>query len=135
MSEQEPETLIEQNGYIYKLMLSKEETRQREKEAEEKLERNFKAFVAKIGTEQYNFLYKNKAVLEVRHGGNYPTQTFYDFYNNLTWWTDEYTDSPKKHFGDTDWYSYDGELTRQFASDEVHKAIADYYFELLGGAK
>jgi hypothetical protein len=133
MGKPEPEKLIEHNGYVYKLMLSKEEQNRLDTEAEEKLERNFKAFVAKLGTELYEYLHQNKIVLSVGSGGNYRITTFYDFYNDLTWWQDEYTVGDKKHFGDKDWYNYSGDFSRseEYITTEIYKAAADYLLQLV----
>lgn len=131
MSNTEPDKLIERNGYIYKLMQSKEEQQVADKEAEEKLERNLKAFKAKIGGSLYDYLHEQKAVVEYVSGGNYSSTTYFDFYNNLTWSEYEYDTSKKEHFGETDWYNYDGSLSRNFADAPVYKAIADYLLSKL----
>jgi hypothetical protein len=129
----EPQDLIEQNGYIYKLMRSKEEQLKSDEEAEAKLERNFKAFRAKIGGELYDYLHDQKAIVKYISGGNYSSTTYFDFYNNLTWAEYEYDTSEKKHFGETDWYLYDGSLNNNFASAPVYKAIADWLLHKVDG--
>lgn len=127
----EPETLIESSGYIYKLMVSKEEQLKIDKEKQEKLERNFKAFKSKLGGDLYNYLAKDKAVISYRSGGHYSSTTYFDFGDNTTWSEYEYDSSPKEHFGDTDWYNYDGSMMSNFATAPVYEAACEYLLNKL----
>lgn len=127
----EPQNLIEYDGYIYKLMLSKEERLKLDKEAEEKLERNFKAFKAKLGGKLYEYLKSNKAICEYISGGNYSSTTYLDFGNDISWVEYEYDAAEKKHFGEQDWYQYDGSLKDNFVSAYIYKAIADWMLDKL----
>lgn len=130
MSNEKPDTLIQSQGYVYKLLTSKEEQLEIDKRKEKERLANLGAFKAKIGTEQYEYLKSNHVVLEASHGRNYTVTDHYDFGSELHWWTDEYTTSDKKNFGDTEWYAYNGgELNNQYVTSLIHKAIQDYYFE------
>lgn len=129
MSNTNPDKLIESNGYIYKLLNSKEEQKEIYARKEKERLSNLGAFKAKIGTEQYEYLKSNHVVLEIPHGGNYPVDSHYDFGNEQHWSSDEYSSSDKKNFGDENWYVYNGgELNNQYVTTMIHKAIQDYYF-------
>lgn len=124
-----PDTLIESNGYVYKLLTSKEEQMRLDNEAEKKRVRNLGTFKSKIGSEQYEYLHTNNVTIKYEGGSNYRVVYFYDFGAELYWSQDEYSTSDKKNFGDKDWYTYDGTaFNNQYTDTPIHKAIQDYYF-------
>lgn len=127
----EPDALIEHGGYVYKLLTSKEEQIKIDERKAKERERNFGAFKQKIGTNQYDCLHDKGIILSYRTGGNYSVEVSFDFKNNLTWTSDEYSDSDRKHFGDTDWYTYDGRLENTFVTTPIHKMLQDYFFNEL----
>ena len=132
----EPEKLIEHNGYVYKLLISKEERLKIDEEKEKGRLRALGAFKQKIGTDVYEYLKTKGLTLSYRTGGNYSVEVFFDFKNEETWTQDEYSSSEKKNFGDTDWFTYDKtELNNQFVSSAVHKMIADYLFKQIAPNK
>lgn len=125
----QPATLIESNGYIYKLVNSKEELIKRDEEKEKGRVRALGAFKQKIGTEIYNYLQGNRVTLSYSTGGNYSVDVYFDFQNEETWTKDEYSSSEKKNFGDTDWFTYDKtDFSNQFVTSAIHKVISDYLF-------
>jgi hypothetical protein len=127
----EPDKLIEHQGYVYKLLNSKEEQKEIDKRKLEERNKAFGAFKQKIGTRQYEYLHANEITLSYTTGGNYSVTVYFDFKDNLTWTTDEYSHSEKKHFGDTDWYSYDRiDFNNSFVTAAIHKMLQDHFFEL-----
>lgn len=130
---QEPDKLIEINGYVYKLLQSKEEQLKRDERQEKKRIANLGAFQQKIGSDLYRFLKSDNAVVKYHNGGNYWTNHYYDFGADQYWWEDEYTTSEKVNFGAVkDWYGYnDGDFRSNFVDATIYKAIADYLFEIL----
>lgn len=132
----EPDKLIESNGYIYKLLKSKEEQQKIDKIKEEERLRALGAFKQKIGKDIYEYLKSNELILSYRTGGNYSVEVSFDFKNEETWTSDDYSSSEKKNFGDTDWFTYDKtELNNQFVSAPIHKMISDYLFNKLTTTK
>ncbi len=131
-----PETLIEHNGYVYKLLVSKEEQLKIDARKIADREKNFGAFKQKLGTKQYEYLHTKGVTLSYHTGGNYSVQVFFDFENNLTWKSDEYSTDKKLHFGDSPWYNYDStDFKSAFLSDSIYKMVQDYFFKLLTEGK
>lgn len=129
MSNSEPDTLIENRGYVYKLLTSKEEQQKIDERKAKDREHNFGAFKQKIGPEQYDYLHIKGITLSYNTGGNYSVKVCYDFANDQTWTEDEYSSNDKKHFGDTDWYTSDGDFKNTFVSAAIHKMLQDYFFK------